>query len=107
MSISSFNKLGGSGREILQVSLLLIAKTASGYCSQTRWWRIQTQGLAGPQLSSSLHQQPGKRLPPRGPQVPRSRSALPGLPLGGSRRALLRTSGVQGPMHREGLGRSS
>lgn len=30
MSISSFNKLGGSGREILQVSLLLVAKTASG-----------------------------------------------------------------------------
>lgn len=30
MSISSFNKLGGSGREILQVSLLLVAKIASG-----------------------------------------------------------------------------
>lgn len=30
MSISSFNKLGGSGREILQVSLLLVAKITAG-----------------------------------------------------------------------------
>lgn len=32
MSISSFNKLGGSAREILEVSLLLVAKITSGYC---------------------------------------------------------------------------
>lgn len=46
MSISSFNKLGGSRREILQVSLLLVAKITSGTLQMRHAGvRPNTQGL--------------------------------------------------------------
>lgn len=56
MSISSFNKLGGSAREILQVSLLLVAKITSGYCVRDAGEQPTPQALS---LSSTGgHQDP-------------------------------------------------
>lgn len=79
MSISSFNKLGGSGREILQVSLLLVAKITSG-APPTRWGFVHPNsgppslsfpgGDQNPQLSDRQASGRASHSPLPGPQAP-------------------------------------
>lgn len=117
MSISSFNKLGGPGREILQVSLLLVAKTASGVlqagcagCTSKHTASSSShQEAAGTGLASQHHYfygALGKRLPsPPSPGHVLLHSHFPGRPP----RWLLApawtwTTRVQSPTHGEESG---